>query len=41
MLELNYNEAAKFYSAPMQLKANNGIYLIDDFGRQKATPPKC
>jgi predicted ATPase with chaperone activity len=38
MLELNYNEAAKFYSAPMQLKANNGIYLIDDFGRQKATP---
>jgi predicted ATPase with chaperone activity len=38
MLELNYNEAAKFYSAPMQLKANNGIYLIDDFGRQKASP---
>ena len=38
MLELNYNEAAKFYTAPMQLKANNGIYLIDDFGRQKATP---
>ena len=38
MLELNYNPAAKFYSAPMQLKANNGIYLIDDFGRQKATP---
>ena len=38
MLELNYNEAAKFYSAPMQLRANNGIYLIDDFGRQKATP---
>ncbi len=38
MLELTYNPAAKFYSAPMQLKANNGIYLIDDFGRQKATP---
>lgn len=38
MLELNYNSAAKFYSAPMQLKANNGIYLIDDFGRQRVSP---
>lgn len=38
MLELNYNPTAKYYTAPMQLKANNGIYLIDDFGRQKATP---
>ena len=26
------------YDAPFQLKANNGIYLIDDFGRQKANP---
>jgi hypothetical protein len=26
------------YEAPFQLKANNGIYLIDDFGRQRATP---
>jgi predicted ATPase with chaperone activity len=38
MLDLSYNEVSKFYDAPLQLKANNGIYLIDDFGRQKATP---
>jgi len=38
MLDLSYNPAAKIYDAPFQLKANNGIYLIDDFGRQKATP---
>jgi predicted ATPase with chaperone activity len=38
MLDLSYNEVARFYDAPLQLKANNGIYLIDDFGRQKVTP---
>jgi len=38
MLELNYNENVKLYDAPCHLKANNGIYLIDDFGRQKASP---
>jgi predicted ATPase with chaperone activity len=38
MLDLSYNAVAKFYDAPLQLKANNGIYLIDDFGRQKVTP---
>jgi predicted ATPase with chaperone activity len=38
MLDLSYNEVAKFYDAPLQLKANNGIYLIDDFGRQRVTP---
>jgi hypothetical protein len=38
MLDLGYNTAAKVYDAPYQLKANNGIYLIDDFGRQKSTP---
>ena len=38
MLDLSYNETSKIYDAPFQLKANNGIYLIDDFGRQKATP---
>jgi hypothetical protein len=26
------------YDAPFHLKANNGIYLIDDFGRQKVSP---
>lgn len=38
MLDLSYNPTAKLYDAPFQVKANNGIYLIDDFGRQKATP---
>jgi len=38
MLDLTYNKVSKVYDAPFQLKANNGIYLIDDFGRQKATP---
>ncbi len=38
MLDLSYNESSKVYDAPFQLKANNGIYLIDDFGRQRATP---
>ncbi len=38
MLDLSFNPSAKVYDAPFQLKANNGIYLIDDFGRQKVTP---
>lgn len=38
MLDLRYNQASRIYEAPFQLKANNGIYLIDDFGRQRATP---
>lgn len=38
MLDLRFNQSSKVYEAPFQLKANNGIYLIDDFGRQRATP---
>jgi predicted ATPase with chaperone activity len=38
MLDLSYNSTSKVYDAPYQLKANNGIYLIDDFGRQQCTP---
>ena len=38
MLDLSYNEISKVYDAPFQLKANNGIYLIDDFGRQQVAP---
>lgn len=37
-LDLSFNTHSKVYDAPFQLKANNGIYLIDDFGRQKASP---
>ena len=38
MLDLRYNATSSVYEAPFQLKANNGIYLIDDFGRQIAKP---
>jgi len=38
MLDLRYNATSKVYEAPFQIKANNGIYLLDDFGRQRATP---
>ena len=38
MLDLNYNAVSKVYDAPYQVKANNGIYLIDDFGRPRCTP---
>src|SRR5437588_10196449 len=38
LLSLNFNATSKVYVSPYQLKANNGIYLIDDFGRQRATP---
>lgn len=38
MLDLSFNRYSKVYDAPFQLKSNNGIYLIDDFGRQKASP---
>lgn len=35
MLELAHDATAKQYFAPLQLKANNGIYMIDDLGRQR------
>jgi energy-coupling factor transporter ATP-binding protein EcfA2 len=38
MLELKYNPIAKFYEAPLHVKALNGTFLIDDFGRQRAKP---
>lgn len=38
MLDLRYNATSRVYEAPFQMKANNGTYLIDDFGRQRATP---
>jgi len=38
MLDLMYVDTSKIYDAPYQLKANNGIYLVDDFGRQQLSP---
>jgi predicted ATPase with chaperone activity len=38
MLDLTYKEEFKYYEAPLQLKANGGVLLIDDFGRQLVSP---
>jgi hypothetical protein len=38
MLDLTYDTKLKFYDAPLQLKANNGIFVMDDFGRQQILP---
>jgi hypothetical protein len=38
MLDLKYNEIGKYYEAPFQMKANGGIFMIDDFGRQQVRP---
>ncbi len=36
-LDLSYNPVSRVYDASFQMKANNGTYLIDDFGRQAAS----
>ena len=38
MLELRSDASSGIYSAPLQMKANNGILIIDDFGRQVISP---
>jgi len=38
MLDLRFNTVGKFYEAPLQMKANGGIFMIDDFGRQQMRP---
>src|SRR5882762_10151948 len=38
MLDLRFNSDANFYQAPIQVKANGGVFLIDDFGRQLCSP---
>lgn len=38
MLDLTFNPISKFYDAPIQLKANGGVFLVDDFGRQRMRP---
>src|SRR5438874_1151807 len=37
-LDLIYDETSKFYEAPFQMKANGGIFMVDDFGRQRVSP---
>ncbi len=38
MLDLRFNSTANFYQAPLHVKANGGVFLIDDFGRQLCSP---
>ncbi len=38
MLDLTFNPISKFHEAPIQLKANGGVFLVDDFGRQRIRP---
>ena len=37
-LELRFDPLSKIYEAPLQMKANCGLFLIDDFGRQQISP---
>src|SRR3989339_287268 len=38
MLDLAYKPTLKYFEAPLQLKANNGVFVVDDFGRQQISP---
>jgi len=37
-LDLVYDGSSKYYEAPFQMRANGGMFLIDDFGRQQVRP---
>lgn len=37
-LDLDFNQIAKYYEASLQMKANNGLFIVDDFGRQQEDP---
>jgi predicted ATPase with chaperone activity len=37
-LDLVYDSTSKYYEAPFQMRANGGMLLIDDFGRQQVRP---
>jgi len=38
VLDLVWDDTSKYYEAPFQMKANGGMFLIDDFGRQQVRP---
>jgi predicted ATPase with chaperone activity len=38
LLDLKYSSESNFYQAPLHVKANGGVFLIDDFGRQLCSP---
>lgn len=37
-LDLRFDAATRYYQAPPHLKANNGLFIIDDLGRQRCSP---
>ena len=38
MLDLTFNPISRFYEAPIQMKAIGGVFVVDDFGRQRIPP---
>lgn len=34
MLDLKFHAGSGFYTAPLHMKSNGGVFLLDDFGRQ-------
>jgi hypothetical protein len=38
MLDLKFDPAKRYYQAPLQLKSNNGLFIVDDLGRQRCAP---
>jgi len=38
MLDLKFNAISKFYEAPLHVKAQGGVFVVDDFGRQLVRP---
>jgi hypothetical protein len=38
MLDVKRDPVSGIYMAPLQMKANNGIFIVDDFGRQQIAP---
>ena len=39
-LDLDFNPISKYYEASLQMKANNGVFIADDFGRQQIEPQR-
>ncbi|MCC7103519.1 MAG: ATP-binding protein [Chloroflexi bacterium] len=37
-LDLLWSDVGRFYEAPLQMKANGGVFFVDDFGRQLVRP---
>ncbi len=37
-LDLDFNPVTMFYEAPLQMKDNNGLFIVDDFRRQQMNP---